>query len=545
MSAIKHLIGDAIDKVEEVTAKITSSSSSSSDATISGIAGAQNAPGTKKYDEYKYIYATSTYGQERDLNPALLVRPKNKDDIIQTLKYAKEKGVAVAIKTGGHQYSGACSTSAPNILLDLEHTFRGHNDRTMFREEGKVRCSVSWSLGEFHAWLTENKVFVPHGQCTEVHMGGHVQTGGYGQLARSFGLLGDHVLSFELIDSDGISKEVTKDSNPDLFGALLGGSPGNLGVITHFTLKVHRDEDYAGSRGMRTLFFYKPEDLRRLLGMLVEMAEDENWPRNYDFTVSCLSSSFPLLDLWPGLDSVMARFHPDLYGKNGQIGWPRTILVYAQWVPFEKGDKCDLSWFDRIKEGSDVILGDNHLQEKPMSELCGDWLFRNVREFEKPYVKRTYCTNSTTLSKDGWADWATKRIDSIVTPEHNRCWLSAQLQVMGGKHSMFRRNAGNGTFSWRDTTICYTMDCFHDPETKARAEDWQKVNDEESIGPNGIFSKKDRRLMWGSYGDWDLDKMWDRYFDDRATYDKLRRIRKEADPDGIFTANPFCVKRAD
>lgn len=138
--------------------------------TIAGITGTQYLPGNRDFEENKYQYATSTYGVERDLNPGLIVRPKNKEDIILTLKYAKEKGVAVAIKTGGHQYSGASSTSAPNIQLDLEDTFKGPDDRKLFRKDGKayVRTSVSWSLGEFNAWATENKVFVPHGQCTEV-----------------------------------------------------------------------------------------------------------------------------------------------------------------------------------------------------------------------------------------------------------------------------------------------------------------------------------------------------------------------------------------
>jgi hypothetical protein len=139
-------------------------------ATISGLTGTQFLPGTEAFDLNKYQYATSTYGVERDLNPGLIVKPKTKEDIALTLKYAKEKGVAVAIKTGGHQYSGASSTSAPNIQLDLEESFRGPDDRAIFRKDGKAyaRTSVSWSLGEFNAWVTENKVFVPHGQCTEV-----------------------------------------------------------------------------------------------------------------------------------------------------------------------------------------------------------------------------------------------------------------------------------------------------------------------------------------------------------------------------------------
>lgn len=101
--------------------------------------------------------------------------------------------------------------------------------------------------------------------------------------------------------------------------------------------------------------------------------------------------------------------------------------------------------------------------------------------------------NSRTLTRDGWADWVSERIHAIVKPERNRCWTSTQLQYFGGRHSAIARNAGNGTaYSCRDVTIRAIMDCFHLPETKDRAEDWQKVNDAEAIGPRGIFSKEDR-----------------------------------------------------
>jgi FAD/FMN-containing dehydrogenase len=93
-----------------------------------------------------------------------------------------------------------------------------------------ARTSVSWSLGEFNAYLGQHQVFVPHGQCVNVHVGGHVQTGGYGQLGRSFGLFGDHVLSLEVVDHEGNFKEVTRASDPELFYAILGGSPGNLRI---------------------------------------------------------------------------------------------------------------------------------------------------------------------------------------------------------------------------------------------------------------------------------------------------------------------------
>lgn len=281
-------------------------------ATIQGVAGNQYSPESHPDDfkTYSYQYATSTYGIERDLNPALIVQPKNIADIAQTLRYAKERGIAVAIRSGGHAYSGGSSTSAPNIQLDLRYTFKSDDDHVLFTKdkESFVRTSVSWSLGELSEWLGSQKVFVPHGQCEMVHVGGHVQTGGYGQLARSFGLLGDHVISLEIIDTDGEVKEVTKASDPDLFFALLGGSPGNLGVLTHFTIKVYRDEDYQGSRGMKALYLYEPETLKNLATILAEMADDDDFPGNYDLCVSVISSSFPLKDLFPDQDELVSIF---------------------------------------------------------------------------------------------------------------------------------------------------------------------------------------------------------------------------------------------
>jgi hypothetical protein len=512
-------------------------------ATINGVTGYQCPKGAEEYEDCKYQYATSSYETENRMEPQLIIYPTNKNEIALTLKYAKSQKIAVAIRTGGHQYSGASSAAAPNIQLDLGKTFRCADDQRFFEADGKafVHTSVSWSLGEFSEFLQKNRIFVPHGQCINVHLGGHVQTGGYGQLGRSFGLLGDHVVSLEVVDHEGNFKEVTRDSDKELFYAILGGSPGNLCVITHFTINVYLDQDYPGSRGLKSLYWYNPETLKRLLDILVEMSDNENFPRNYDYCVSVLSSSNKLLDFFPELDGKMREEHPDIYGEDGVPFWPRIIIVYAQWVPFAKTDVCDMGWFDRIREDS---LFDLPVKEKPMSELAGDWLFRNVREFDRPYVKSTHLTNSKTLGADGWASWVTGRIDAIVKPEKNQCWLSAQLQCFGGKNSKFTTNSNNGTsYSWRDSTVCCTLDCFYGPGQKTTAEDWHKINDEEGIGPNGKFSKQDRRVLWGSYGSYDLDASWSYYYDDRAKYDRLRKARSAADPDGVLTPNTFCVAR--
>jgi hypothetical protein len=513
-------------------------------ATINGITGAQYTKGSQEYEQRKYQYATSSYETEKRMDPALIVYPTSKNDIALALKYAKAQKIAVAIRTGGHQYSGASSTLAPNIQLDLKKTFRNADDRNFFEKDGKafVRTSVSWSLGAFNEYLKKNKVFVPHGQCINVHLGGHVQTGGYGQLGRSFGLFGDHVISLEVVDHEGNFKEVTRKNEPELFYAILGGSPGNLCVITHFTISVHRDQDYKGSRGLKALYWYDRETLEKLLHILAEMSDNANFPRNYDYCISVVSSSCKLLDLFPEVDGQMREEHPELYGEDGLPFWPRVIIVYAQWVPFAPTDTPDMAWFDRIRRDSIFHL---KAREKPMSELTGDWIFRNVREFDHPYIKRTHLTSSRTLVADGWPKWVAGRIDAIVKPDENRCWLSAQLQCFGGNQSRFYTNRDNGTaFSWRDSSVACTLDCFYEgPEAKKEAERWHKINDEEGIGPKGIFSKQDRRVLWGSYGDFDLDKSWSFYYEDREKYDRLKKVRSRVDPDGVFTPNTFAVAR--
>ena len=50
-------------------------------------------------------------------------------------------------------------------------------------------------------------------------------------------------------------------------------------------------------------------------------------------------------------------------------------------------------------------------------------------------------------------------------------------------------------------------------------------------------------MLWGSYGEFDLDKVWDCYFEDREKYERIGRVRAREDPDGVFTPNTFAVKR--
>ena len=157
---------------------------------------------------HAYQYATSSFD---GLNPAAIIYPKNVDDVIKAVNYARENNIGIAVRTGGHQYTGQSSTSGKNIQLDLSDTFGNDAVDFVYTENNNLlRVGVSYSLLEFNHLCGVLKVFVPVGICAQVHMGGHVQTGGYGMLLRSFGLLADYVEGFEIVLANGHHSKIWK-----------------------------------------------------------------------------------------------------------------------------------------------------------------------------------------------------------------------------------------------------------------------------------------------------------------------------------------------
>ncbi|KAF5976917.1 6-hydroxy-D-nicotine oxidase [Fusarium bulbicola] len=118
---------------------------------------------------------------------------------------------------------------------------------------------------------------------------------------------------------------------------------------------------------------------------------------------------------------------------------------------------------------------------------------------------------------------------------------------------MFYNNRNNGAaYSWRDSTVLQTVDCWYlnsdQPNyelSRKLANDWQTKNDSVMIGASSCFSKTDRRVLWVSWGEWDMAKpeVWRTYYEDEAKYKSIGKVRAAADPNGTFTANPFAVAR--
>ena len=182
--------------------------------------------------------------------------------------------------------SSSFKCSGENIQLDVNDTYREF-DISKLNDGDLVTCGISLTLDEFVTKMTNIQCFTPHGICSTVRLGGHVQTGGIGMLASSFGLLGDCIVSFTIIDADARKRVVTKTTNSDLFYAVLGGGPGNFGILTHITMKVYKDCDadgleiYPHSRGMIAVYWYDNKHEQLLTELVVKMNADPTLPSDF------------------------------------------------------------------------------------------------------------------------------------------------------------------------------------------------------------------------------------------------------------------------
>lgn len=131
--------------------------------------------GEKEYFAQSYQYGTTSH-REGDMDPAAVIYPAYVADIQKLVKEADKCNFGIAVRCGGHQYSGHSSTRGDNILLDVSDAFESFNYPAV-EDDSLALVGISLSLAQMNEHLRANDLFVPHGQCLHVHLGGHVQTG--------------------------------------------------------------------------------------------------------------------------------------------------------------------------------------------------------------------------------------------------------------------------------------------------------------------------------------------------------------------------------
>jgi FAD/FMN-containing dehydrogenase len=185
-------------------------------------------PGHEAYDNARRVLNASI-----NKHPAIIVQPVGVSDVKDAVDFARESNLLVAVKCGGHSPSGK-STCDGGMMIDLSllRNVRVDPERRVAQVTGG-----SW-LGDMDHDTMNFGLVTTAGTVSHTGVGGLTLGGGFGRVARRFGLAIDNVRGVELVTADGKIVRAYPDENPELYWGVRGGG-GNFGVATNFEFQLH------------------------------------------------------------------------------------------------------------------------------------------------------------------------------------------------------------------------------------------------------------------------------------------------------------------
>lgn len=197
------------------------------DALSAAFDGEVIRPADARYDDAREIFNAMF-----DSRPALIARCASTADVVAAVGFARETGLEVAVRCGGHSVAGL-STCDGGLVIHLGGMKGIEIDPTA--RIARVGGGVLW--GELDRAAQAHGLHTPGGRITTTGVGGFTTGGGYGWTSSVHGLALDNLVSAEVVTGEGVL-EVSEDQNADLFWGIRGAG-GNFGIVTRFDFRLH------------------------------------------------------------------------------------------------------------------------------------------------------------------------------------------------------------------------------------------------------------------------------------------------------------------
>ena len=195
----------------------------------SAVRGKVLLPRSPGYNQARLVYNLRYDGKR----PDAVVQPVSTQDVAAVVRWANRFDVSVVARSGGHSYAGY-STTGSGVVVDLS---RMNGVRV---SNGRATLGPGAQLIDMYSSLARRGLTVPGGSCPSVGVAGLALGGGHGLAGRRWGLMTDNIRALTMVTADGRIRQVTQDSNEDLFWASQGGGGGNFGIVTSLTMQTHR-----------------------------------------------------------------------------------------------------------------------------------------------------------------------------------------------------------------------------------------------------------------------------------------------------------------
>jgi hypothetical protein len=428
-------------------------------------------------DDADYDQAREVMTGGFDRRPAVIIRVADAGDVAQVIALARETGLDLGVRCGGHSNAGHSAVEG-GIVLDLRELTAIEIDpeaRTAWAGAGLTALELTAAT---HA----HGLAVGFGDTGSVGIGGITLGGGVGYLVRKHGMTIDSLLATDVVTADGQLLRVDADSHPDLFWAIRGGG-GNFGVATRFQYRLHPVGTVVG--GMLFLAA-TPETIAGFMAAAVA-APDE---------LSAIANVMPA--------PPMPFLPPEHHGQLAIM----APMVYA-------GD---------VEDGLKAIAPFRALAT-PFADMLGPMPYPDIFPPEDPGY-RPLAANTTMFMDHVGIGEAQTMIDALNASDATL--RVAQLRVLGG--AMGRVPAAATAFAHRSSRIMVNVAAFHDgtPEDKARRQAW--VDDLAGAleqGDQGAYVN----FLTGT-GPEEVARAYP-----PATRQRLAEIKARYDPDNLFHLN--------
>lgn len=153
-------------------------------------------------------------------------------DVQACVRWARENGVPLVARSGGHSFAGYSRTTG--LQVDLRHM----KSVTVDPDSRTLRVTGAVRFADLDSVLKPHNLFIPSGQCPQVGVNGYTLGGGFGFYSRTHGLAVDHLTRTEVVLATGEMVTADPFQHSDLFWACRGGGGGNFGINTSMTFSL-------------------------------------------------------------------------------------------------------------------------------------------------------------------------------------------------------------------------------------------------------------------------------------------------------------------
>jgi FAD/FMN-containing dehydrogenase len=448
----------------------TTRSEISLDELQSGLSGELITPDDPSYDEARRVFFKGI-----DRAPLAVARATGAEDVARVVTAARELGVELAIRSGGHSRAGY-GTSEGGLVIDLSAMRAIEIDadaRTVWTETGVT-------AGEYTVATGEHGLVTGLGDAGSVGIGGLTLAGGIGFLVRKHGLTIDDLLAAELVTADGELRVVSETSEPDLFWAIRGGE-GNFGVATRLQLRLHEISEIVG-------------------GMLILPATPE-----------VITGFLEAADAAPEELSTIANVlvaPPMPFIPEEAHGEPIVMALMAFVGPVEQGASVVAPFRELAEPYADMV--------RPM---------RYPELYEGPEREVAFASGANFFADSLGPAGAETILEQL--PRSTAMMKAVQLRPLGGALARVPEDAT--AFAHRGRRLFVNVAAMYMDGAEAETHDAWVEELADALGGDGaggyvgFLGEEDQATVRSAYPG--------------ATWDRLREIKRRYDPDNLFRLN--------